>query len=571
VAIRTASDNASLLSQLKAAQAGDVILLKGGTYATLTIRDLNKIGVTIRSADEADRAVFTDLSVKSVAGLTFQDVDLRPSASNFAGYVSFSNDVVFDGLRVYGSLDGDPRNDKGGLHLGASSNLTVRNSEFEQLYWGLSHQGVTGLTVSDNHFHDLRMDGVRGGGSSDVLIERNLFTDFYMVAGDHGDAVQFWTANTTVSARDIVVRDNVVLRGAGDAVQGVFFGDELGLPYQNVRIEGNLVVGTIWRGVSVASGRDIVIAGNTVTGLPDQKSYIFGEKITGLQMTDNRAMHFLGAAAVPLAALNEIVPASTDGGHALLQAWLAENASLPLSEALRSLGETPPPAGKVITGTAGVDVLTGTAATDVLRGLAGNDRLEGGADGDVLDGGDGFDLAVYASAKTGVTLDFGRGVHKGDAAGDTFVSIEGFNLTAHADVFVGRATVDLVRGGGGDDRLNGAGGDDKLFGGAGDDTLIGGAGRDYLQGDGGNDVLTGGADRDTFVFGARSGHDRITDFEDGLDMLRLVGVTDATSFAHLKVSSHPEGTLVSWSGGTASVVLVGVSPAQVTAADVLFG
>jgi D-alanyl-D-alanine carboxypeptidase len=84
------------------------------------------------------------------------------------------------------------------------------------------------------------------------------------------------------------------------------------------------------------------------------------------------------------------------------------------------------------------------------------------------------------------------------------------------DVLAGGAGGDRLAGGSGDDRLNGRGGDDRLFGGTGEDTLTGGRG---------NDVLAGGSGADVFVFAARAfeGHDRITDWEDGADVIRVAG------------------------------------------------
>jgi Ca2+-binding RTX toxin-like protein len=79
----------------------------------------------------------------------------------------------------------------------------------------------------------------------------------------------------------------------------------------------------------------------------------------------------------------------------------------------------------------------------------------------------------------------------------------------------------IIVGGNGAEILDGKGGDDLLFGGRGADTLLGGDGDDLLAGEQGDDVLTGGAGADTFVFGKSGGHDTVTDFEVGIDHLRL--------------------------------------------------
>src|SRR3546814_20805373 len=78
------------------------------------------------------------------------------------------------------------------------------------------------VTVSGNSFHTMRSDGVRGGGTNDVVISNNYFTDFHPVGADHPDAIQLWTTNTTESARNISITGHVFERGDGDIIQTLF-------------------------------------------------------------------------------------------------------------------------------------------------------------------------------------------------------------------------------------------------------------------------------------------------------------------------------------------------------------
>jgi Ca2+-binding RTX toxin-like protein len=78
---------------------------------------------------------------------------------------------------------------------------------------------------------------------------------------------------------------------------------------------------------------------------------------------------------------------------------------------------------------------------------------------------------------------------------------------------------DYLDGEAGNDVLAGGKGSDVVIGGEGDDTLDGGSGMDYLVGGADSDVMTGGADADYFDFTA--GHDRITDFVVGEDVVLL--------------------------------------------------
>lgn len=177
----------------------------------------------------------------------------------------------------------------------------------------------------------------------------------------------------------------------------------------------------------------------------------------------------------------------------------------------------------VINGLAGNDTLAGFEGNDTINGDAGNDRLLGGDGDDALNGGDnndqlfgeggadaldggaGIDGVYYLTSTSGVTLNTFAGGSAGDAAGDTYTSIERFFGSNFADNLTGAAGNDYLAGLGGNDIINGAGGNDILVGGLGvdtinggddNDTILGSQGGDLLNGDGGNDTLRGGADND---------------------------------------------------------------------------
>ena len=157
-----------------------------------------------------------------------------------------------------------------------------------------------------------------------------------------------------------------------------------------------------------------------------------------------------------------------------------------------------------VTGSAHNDRLTGDHRDNVLKGGAGDDTLRGGASnpgngsaaeiiGDTLIGGPGadeldggedarekndripareavdlngdgdkddegelaitegpasMDIASYAGATAGITLDLdsGRGT-RGDARGDTLISIEKVVGSSHDDVFIASEGVDIIDGG----------------------------------------------------------------------------------------------------------------------------
>ncbi|MEQ9143979.1 MAG: putative Ig domain-containing protein [Parvibaculaceae bacterium] len=136
------------------------------------------------------------------------------------------------------------------------------------------------------------------------------------------------------------------------------------------------------------------------------------------------------------------------------------------------------------------DVLIGDGAENTLKGFEGDDQIFGGAGDDVLignegadqlDGGAGVDFASYEASSAAVEVSLGQVGVGGDAAGDTFVDIEGLLGSTHADILTGDD---------GDNILVGNGGGDVLTGGAGNDVLEGGAGADALDGGEGVDTAT---------------------------------------------------------------------------------
>ncbi|MFI0843360.1 beta strand repeat-containing protein [Mesorhizobium sp. IMUNJ 23232] len=127
--------------------------------------------------------------------------------------------------------------------------------------------------------------------------------------------------------------------------------------------------------------------------------------------------------------------------------------------------------------------MRGTSVRDELFGTGGNDVLDGGGSDDLLSGGLGFDRATYANATSGVVASlFDPSVNTGEAAGDTYASIENLTGSAFADTLIGTNGVNSIIGGNDNDKLSGLGGGDNLFGNDGDDVLNGGAGADNLSG-----------------------------------------------------------------------------------------
>lgn len=192
-----------------------------------------------------------------------------------------------------------------------------------------------------------------------------------------------------------------------------------------------------------------------------------------------------------------------------------------------------------IRGDAGDDWIYGGLGPDRLYGGDGDDIIDAYSGDDFIDGGAGIDTVFWAySAPSRLIVDLAAGTitYPGYDSVTTLVSIE--NVRGHwgTKEIYGNDATNVVQGSDGPDIIDGRGGDDVLAGDFGrhlegyytstigfNDDIRGGAGNDLISGDLGDNVLTGGSGVDIFVFDTNGGDNRITDFEDGVDLIALYG------------------------------------------------
>lgn len=203
-----------------------------------------------------------------------------------------------------------------------------------------------------------------------------------------------------------------------------------------------------------------------------------------------------------------------------------------------------------------VSLSDGTPITVGLNGrIQVNDTFLGGEDYDkILGTNQGEAIIIYDpvfSASNSLLSNFDARI----------VSVEEFDMGGGDDIV--NLTASLERQGYATDaKLIGGAGSDNMFAGAGNDSVIGGTGTDYLIGWKGSDVLTGGdeggngdTETDYFIFSddTSGGINRITDYEDGVDKLLLVGfgvsnLADATTTNVVDISTGTQDTTITLIG-----------------------
>jgi Ca2+-binding RTX toxin-like protein len=233
-------------------------------------------------------------------------------------------------------------------------------------------------------------------------------------------------------------------------------------------------------------------------------------------------------------------------------------------------------AGYSLTSITGTDTLYGARSANLMRpdGYMPYDTFnpQGGVDKIFL-GARGNWIDYENDPHTGgIVVDLlNQSLNTGDAAGDTYLTINGDAITSSlnntialslsgsdfndslygtdgANHILGDPLPGLRYHSDGDDTVHGRGGDDTLDGIGGADALYGDDGADILTGGLGADALWGGAGGDTFVYqtlddSTASGYDIIHDFDSGADHINLSG-PDLASITSLSLIASGGGTFL---------------------------
>lgn len=313
-----------LLAALKASAAGAVITLAPGDWRLVTITGFQG-AVTINGPG----AVLYDLTIQYSSGLDLEGLELSTighapgewGAANTIGfYVLNSSNITLNGFKVHGAPNGTLATEISGLQVRASDHVTVSNGDFHNLHWAVEDVDDSYLQIIGNHFHDNMDDGLRGGGSSNVLVQGNACDSNHPDGGDtdHPDCIQFWS-EAGVVPHDITITGNSYTRGAGLPTQGIFISDQIGnLPFVRLTIENNTITGAGYNGITVNDAAGLVMKNNIVCPYPDQQSWITLEVIAGGTLTDNQSTLYkiLNSTSVLQAGDTSVATCQPDAGHA---------------------------------------------------------------------------------------------------------------------------------------------------------------------------------------------------------------------------------------------------------------
>ena len=102
------------------------------------------------------------------------------------------------------------------------------------------------------------------------------------------------------------------------------------------------------------------------------------------------------------------------------------------------------------------------------------------------------------------------------------------------------------------------------------DDLVGNAGANTVAGRLGNDKLTGASGADTFVFGKYFARDRILDFQDDIDQIRIQKIADVTNIDEARAHATQVGADVLFDFGNGDRLTVHRTTIDAVVDDLIF-
>ena len=276
-----------LYAALSSAEGGDRIVLAGGDYGSLDIREVTfSSDVTIVSADPDDPAIVRELYVSGATHLVFDGILfdyvnapedrywVKPFQVLDSAYITIRNSV-FDGDEVPSDSGSGEYGTGTGLFVRWSNNVTIENNEFFDFNRAVYVESSSDIVLRANDVHTVSSDGFNFASVDGVLIEGNWLHDFKVdpTGGAHADMIQFWTTLISPASKNIVIRDNFLDAGIGSETQSIFIRNEVvdqGLAsfedyaYLNILIEDNVIYNSHLHGITVGETDGLVVRNNTL-------------------------------------------------------------------------------------------------------------------------------------------------------------------------------------------------------------------------------------------------------------------------------------------------------------------
>lgn len=328
-----ASDEA-LSAAINHATGPLTLRLAPGRYRRVVIGNISPAAeLALQSADGEHPAILAGITVNKARLVTLRDLIVSRAANepvqNYLVSIVASQDVLIQRLRI-SAPGGAERGREYGIMIRGSDRVRVSDCQISGTRYGIGILHSRSISLKGNELHGLQTDGIRGGGVDNLVISENVIGDFEPKPTDHPDGIQLWSTNEKLPAKHITISSNLIVRNRGGIIQGIFIRDtQRQIPFEDVDIRDNLVIGSMYNGIALAGVTRGTIANNEVIAYPDMKSWIRLSDAQSVDLTDNQAGQFLlpPGMAVRQHGNREVRPLAK-GDLSPVRAWLSANPEL---------------------------------------------------------------------------------------------------------------------------------------------------------------------------------------------------------------------------------------------------
>ncbi len=285
------NNDAELAKALISATGGETIQLNPGTYGSLLLREdiyaqvsINSVNlgkrvakltspVTVTSADLSNRAIIKNIHTVASPYWRFEGLSLRPDPLKNAFYIESDYNVVTKNDISYGNASNWTATDWNkiagsiAVYIRSGKNVEVSHNQMKNISFGISIDfNAPDARVFRNIIDTFNGDGIRGLGDRGTF-ENNLIKNPLQTNDNHSDFFQSWRNYTNANrpVEGVVVRNNTFLAIGNHPLlantQGVGLFDG---PYKGWIVENNLIISSIYHGISLYGPVDSVVRKNVV-------------------------------------------------------------------------------------------------------------------------------------------------------------------------------------------------------------------------------------------------------------------------------------------------------------------
>ncbi len=322
-------------------QAGDRILLMGGYYGALNIRNARfSAPVTIEPVP-GQIAHAESMTVRASSNLIIQGLKLWALTENHPvnqvvrSYADASN-ITFNNMDVRAYKDSANymnwsqatwlANQRSGFFL-QGPNVTIQNSRATGVYFGIQTTGANGA-ILNNIVDGFAGDGMRALGDNS-LVQGNKLQNCFQINANHADGFQSFTVDPVTRKAGqgvqtgLKIIGNKIVEWTSSStnplrckLQGIGMFDGM---FDDLVVQNNLIVSSHYHGITVAGTRRAKIVNNTVVNMTGGTSKYPWIKVThhknGTLSSDVTIANNIANQVAPLAATianslvtNNIVP-----------------------------------------------------------------------------------------------------------------------------------------------------------------------------------------------------------------------------------------------------------------------